>query len=162
MYIHIFVPEIMSTIEEEIQQTKFSSSRQKVVLNILYTSNWLKAGQLGLFKQSGISPEQFNVLRILRGQKGNAIGVNGIQERMLDKNSNASRLIDKLLEKELVDRKGCKNDRRQVEVFITQKGLELLAALDDTIAQHEEEIVKLTDNDAETLNELLNKLRTQN
>lgn len=162
MYIHIFVPEFMSTIEEEIQQTTFSSHRQKVALNILFTSNWLKAGQVGLFKQYGISPEQFNVLRILRGQKGNAIGVNGIQDRMLDKNSNASRLIDKLLEKELVDRKGCKNDRRQVEVFITTKGLELLASLDQMIARQEEETIHLSDSDAETLNKLLNKLRTQN
>lgn len=152
----------MSTIEEEIQQTIFNSIRQKVLLNIFYTSNWLKAGQIRLFKQYGISPEQFNVLRILRGQKGNAIGVNKIQDRMLDKNSNASRLIDKLFEKGLVDRLGCKNDRRSVEIFITPKGMELLASLDEIIMDQELQAVNLTDEDAQQLNELLNKLRTLN
>jgi DNA-binding MarR family transcriptional regulator len=152
----------MSTLEQEIQQTNFNSTRQKVVLNILFTSNWLKTGQSGLFKQYCISPEQYNVLRILRGQKGNAIGVNGIQDRMLDKNSNASRLIDKLCDKGLVDRLGCKNDRRQVEIFITEKGMELLASLDEVIAKQENETINLSDHDAEQLNELLNKLRTQN
>jgi DNA-binding MarR family transcriptional regulator len=152
----------MSTIEQEIQQRVFKSVKQKVVLNVLYTANWLKTNQIPLFKQHGISPEQYNVLRILRGQKENAIGVNKIQERMLDKNSNASRLIDKLLEKGLVDRKGCKSDRRQVEIFITPKGMELLALLDEVISIQEQQMINLSDNDAEQLNELLNKLRTQN
>jgi DNA-binding MarR family transcriptional regulator len=152
----------MSTIEEEIQQTMFNSIRQKALLNVLYTSGWIKAGQMKMFKQYGISPEQFNVLRILRGQKGKAIGVNKIQDRMLDKNSNASRLIDKLFEKGLVDRVGCKNDRRSVEIFITPKGIELLASLDEVIIIQEQQTVNLTDEDAQTLNELLNKLRTLN
>lgn len=152
----------MSNIEEEIQQTKFSSIEQKVLLNIFFTANFLRIGQMRLFKQYGISPEQFNVLRILRGQKGNAIGVNKIQERMLDKNSNASRLIDKLLEKELVERVGCKNDRRQVEVFITSSGLELLALLDDIIELQERSAINLTNEESEELNRLLNKLRTNN
>jgi DNA-binding MarR family transcriptional regulator len=152
----------MSNLEEEIQQTTFSSIKQKVVLNLMFTSNWLRAGQMRLFKQHGISPEQFNVLRILRGQKGNAIGVNKIQERMLDKNSNASRLIDKLNEKELVDRIGCKSDRRQVEVFITEKGLDLLASLDEIIEREEKSSVNLSTSESEELNKLLNKLRTNN
>jgi DNA-binding MarR family transcriptional regulator len=151
----------MSSIEQEIQQTVFKSINQKVLLNLVYTANWIKASQVRIFKQFGISAEQFNVLRILRGQKGNAIGVNKIQERMLDKNSNASRLIDKLNEKELVDRVGCKNDRRQVEVFITEKGLDLLASLDELVALQEENAINLSHKESEILNELLNKLRTQ-
>jgi DNA-binding MarR family transcriptional regulator len=150
----------MSTIEEEIQQTKFKSIKQKVLLNIIYTSNWLRVGQVRLFKQYGISLEQFNVLRILRGQKGNPIGVNKIQERMLDKNSNASRLIDKLLEKKFVDRVGCKNDRRQVEIFITKEGLDLLTSLDGIVELQEQNSINLSDEESEKLNELLNKLRT--
>jgi DNA-binding MarR family transcriptional regulator len=152
----------MSTIEQEIQQPVFSSIKQKLILNLVYTTNWVKAGQVGVFKQYGISAEQFNVLRILRGQKGNAIGVNKIQERMLDKNSNASRLIDKLYEKELVERLGCKNDRRQVEIFITEKGMDLLASLDEVVAQQEQHSVNLSNQESEKLNELLNKLRTNN
>jgi DNA-binding MarR family transcriptional regulator len=150
----------MSTIEEEIQQTKFKSIKQKVLLNIIYTSNWLRVGQVRLFKQYGISSEQFNVLRILRGQKGNPIGVNKIQERMLDKNSNASRLIDKLLEKKFVDRVGCKNDRRQVEIFITKEGLDLLTSLDEIVELQERNSINLSGEESEKLNELLNKLRT--
>lgn len=150
----------MGSIESEIKQTRFTSHRQKAILNIVYTANWFRSSQIKLFKQFGVSPEQYNVLRILRGQKGNAIGVNGIQERMLDKNSNASRLIDKLVEKELVDRKGCQNDRRQVEVFITQGGLELLSEMDVLIEQQEETAVNLSIDEAEVLNELLDKIRT--
>jgi DNA-binding MarR family transcriptional regulator len=152
----------MSNLEEEIQQSTFSSIKQKVLLNLIFTANWLRAGQIKLFKQHGISPEQYNVLRILRGQKGNAIGVNKIQERMLDKNSNASRLIDKLSEKGLVDRLGCKNDRRQVEIFITPKGLDLLTSLDEVMDLQEKSSINLTIGESEELNKLLNKLRTNN
>jgi len=151
----------MSTLEEEIQQSVFTSHKQKAILNIVFTANWLKASQIRLFKQFGISPEQYNVLRILRGQKGNAIGINKIQDRMLDKNSNASRLVDKLKEKQLVNRVGCKEDRRQVEIFISNAGMELLASLDDLITIQENKL-NLSNHEAETLNQLLNKLRINN
>ena len=150
----------MKTIEEEIKQEKFVSYQQKIVLNILVTANWIRLTQGRLFKQYGISPEQYNVLRILRGQRGAAIGVNGIQERMLDKNSNASRLVDKLVEKELADRKGCPSDRRQVEIFITTKGLELLGILDAPVNNFEKESSMMSPQEAEILNNLLNKFRT--
>ncbi|MCU0441744.1 MAG: MarR family transcriptional regulator [Bacteroidia bacterium] len=150
----------MSTIEHEIQQQHFSSHKQKAILNIIFTANWLRSQQLQLFKSYGISPEQFNVLRILRGQKGKAIGVNGIQERMLDKNSNASRLVDKLIEKQFVERKSCANDRRQVEVFITNKGLSLLAELDEQIMAADDKYIQLDAAESELLNTLLDKLRT--
>jgi DNA-binding MarR family transcriptional regulator len=149
----------MKTIEEEIKQETFVSYQQKAVLSVLVTANWIRLIQGRLFKKQGISPEQYNVLRILRGQRGAAIGVNGIQERMLDKNSNASRLIDKLVEKKLVDRKGCPNDRRQVEVFITEAGKELLATLDVQVNNWEKESALLSQEEAEQLNQLLNKLR---
>lgn len=149
----------MITLEQEIQQTIFRNYRQKVLLNIIYTANRFRANQVKLFKPYGISPEQYNVLRILRGQRGKTIGVNQIQERMLDKNSNASRLIDKLNEKLLVDRIVCKKDRRQVDIFITQAGMELLIKIDELIIEEEKSIL-LTNEEAEQLNYILNKLRT--
>ncbi len=150
----------MKTIEEEIRQEKFVSYQQKVVLNVLVTANWIRLSQGRMFKQHGISPEQYNVLRIIRGQKNQPIGVNAIQERMLDKNSNASRLVDKLVEKGLIDRKGCPSDRRQVEIFMTDQGLELLAELDDEVNKWEQESTLVNKEEAEQLNQLLNKLRT--
>lgn len=149
-------------IEDEIQQTRFASHKQKAVLNLVFTTGWLRCRQTRLLKNYGISPEQFNVLRILRGQKGNPIGVNGIQERMLDRSSNASRLIDKLKDKNLVDRVSCASDRRQVEIFITEEGMKLLADLDVVIAQEEDQSINLTPTEAEQLNYLLDKLRTHN
>lgn len=149
-------------LEKEIQQTKFSSKKQKATLNIIFTAGWLRCNQTRLFKSYGISGEQYNVLRILRGQRGNPIGVNGIQERMLDKNSNASRLIDKLKEKNLVERVGCKSDRRSVEIFITDAGKELLTQLDSVIEEQESKMIMLSEEESSQLNELLDKLRTQN
>lgn len=150
------------TLEEEIQQTTFTSYQQKAMLNLSFTAGWIRCMHTRLFKNYGISGEQYNVLRILRGQKGNAIGVNGIQERMLDKNSNASRLIDKLKDKNFVERVGCKNDRRQVEIFITELGMALLSEIDVLIKEQEEAAVNLNEAEAEQLNILLDKLRTQN
>jgi DNA-binding MarR family transcriptional regulator len=150
------------TLEEEIQQTKFTSHKQKAVLNVIFTAGWARSMQSRVFKCYGISGEQFNVLRILRGQKGNTIGVNGIQERMLDKNSNASRLIDKLKDKNLVERIACANDRRQVEIFITEQGLALLKELDGVIKKMENESVNLTESESEQLSQLLDKLRSNN
>lgn len=152
----------MSTLEEEIKQTRFQSNKQKALLNIVFTANWFRSTQIRMFKQYGVSPEQYNVLRILRGQKGNAIGVIGIQDRMLDKNSNASRLIDKLIEKKLVSRKSCASDRRQVDVFITESGLELLKTIDPIIQSNENNNIQLTEQEADQLNTLLNKIRTTN
>lgn len=151
----------MKTIEEEIKQERFGSQQQKTVLNILITANAIRLSLARLFKPHGISTEQYNVLRILRGQKGAPIGVIGIQERMLDKSSNASRLVDKLLEKGLVERKGCPANRRQVEVFITKQGLNLLALLDGQIKEYEYNAIdELLDSDIEELNKILNKVRT--
>src|SRR5690606_29173397 len=105
----------------------------KLVLNITVTSNAIQVSMKRFLKKFGLSPEQYNVLRILRGQKGKPVGILPIQDRMLDKMSNASRLVDKLELKKLVTRKQCPNDRRQVEVLITQKGMDLLAEIDKKI-----------------------------
>jgi DNA-binding MarR family transcriptional regulator len=146
-------------IEKEIQQAKFKSHKHKAVLNIFFTSGWLSCHQQRFFKEHGLSPQQYNVMRILRGQKGNPITINGIQERMLDKSSNASRLIDKLTEKKFADRVVSKIDRRQVDIIITEKGLALLKKIDIEIDSLENSYSNITEKEAEELNRILDKLR---
>ena len=88
-------------IEEEIKQKKFKSEYQKMYINLVYTANWMNTQQMRMFKEYGLSIQQYNILRILRGQVPNAVNLGLIQDRMLDKNSNASRLIEKLKTKKL-------------------------------------------------------------
>lgn len=150
----------MKDIGEEIKQKKFNSAIEKAVINMVFTTNWLNLRNSQLFKHYGISLQQFNVLRILRGQHKEPATVNLISERMLDKSSNASRLIDKLVLKELVERKECPNDRRAVDILITDKGLEVLSKLDVVIKDFHKELEKnITKEEAENLNNLLNKIR---
>ena len=149
------------SIETDIKQSApFKSSYQRVIVNLIYTANWLTGNQTQLLKPSKLTLQQYNVLRILRGQFPNPIKVSDITERMLDKMSNASRLVDKLVVKKLVLRTECPSDRRAVDVIITEKGLELLKQLDvrqsepDTLLQE-----KLTVDEANTLSHLLDRLR---
>ncbi len=146
-------------IEEEIQQPAFKSPYAKAIINIIYTNNWLQSLQVETFKPFDLSPQQYNVLRILRGQYPNPITVIAIIERMLDKMSNASRLVDKLLVKELVIRRLCPHDRRAVDVIITEKGMQLLAEIDELQHTWEEKLHGLTENEALQLSELLDKMR---
>ncbi len=153
----------MKDIGEEIKQEKFKSIFEKVMINLVFTTNWLNLRNSQLFKQYGISLQQFNVLRILRGQHKQPATINLISERMLDKSSNASRLVDKLVIKELVERKECPNDRRAVDILITDKGLEVLSRLDIVLKDfHQVVETKITKEEAQNLNELLNKIREQN
>ncbi len=149
-------------LEAAIQQKKFKSEYEKVVINLLYTSGWLQVHQQRFFKQFDISPQQYNVLRILRGQYPNAATVSLVQERMLDKMSNASRLIEKLKQKGFVDRNECPNDRRQVDVKITERGLDLLKAIDNHREDVEQIMASISKTEATQLNNLLDKLRTYN
>jgi len=147
------------SIEKDIKQANFKSPYSKAVINILYTNNWLQSLQVEIFKPFGLTLQQYNVLRILRGQYPNPITVIAIIERMLDKMSNASRLVDKLLVKELVVRKLCPHDRRAVDVIITEKGLNLLEELDALQNQWESKLHGLTENEALQLSNLLDKMR---
>lgn len=147
-------------IEDEIKQKAFKSEFQKAMINILFTSGWLEYKQTQFFKKWGISPQQYNVLRILRGQNGNPITVASIQERMMDKMSNASRLVEKLKQKNLIERKECKTDRRQVDVIISKKGLELLNDIDNNIHEIEKPIKNISKEEAIELNRILDKLRS--
>jgi len=146
-------------IEDAIKQKSFKSEDEKLVINLSFTLSWLVSEQSRFFKQFAISPEQYNVLRILRGQGNNPASVSLIQDRMLDRMSNASRLIEKLKVKSFVMRNACPNDRRQVDVMITEKGLSLLAEIDRMDEQMHSMCNSLTKEEKETLNKLLDKLR---
>ncbi|MCB0481157.1 MAG: MarR family transcriptional regulator [Flavobacteriales bacterium] len=145
-------------IEEEIKQKQFGSPQEKAVVNLMYTYNWLKDRRSVFLKEYDLSNQQFNVLRILRGQYPNPASVKLIIERMLDKSSNASRLVDKLLAKGLVDRTSCPNDRRQVDVVINQKGLDLIQKASESGAKQLEKL-GISAKESELLSDLLDKLR---
>jgi DNA-binding MarR family transcriptional regulator len=148
------------SIETDIRQTAFRSPYHRLVVNILYSGNWISNAQMRLLKPFGITMQQYNVLRILRGQSPQPVKVSEITERMLDKMSNASRLVDKLVAKKLVVRTECPSDRRAVDVVITQKGLDLLQRIDSTQLQWEEDIQqRLTSEEAIVLSRLLDQLR---
>jgi DNA-binding MarR family transcriptional regulator len=149
------------TIDEIIKSTSPIAIEKKTILNILYTQNIVSDKFNELLKPHDISSEQFNVLRILRGQKGNSTNMCVIQERMIAKTSNTTRLVDKLLIKELVTRQICPDNRRKMEITITDKGLELLSMLDPMILKHEHFFSNnLTSEELSQLNLLLEKYRT--
>jgi DNA-binding MarR family transcriptional regulator len=147
------------SIEEDIQQVKFASEHQKVMINLLYTSSWANNIQNRFFKEYDLTPQQYNILRILRGQKGQGIQLSDISCRMIDKMSNTSRLVEKLRLKGLLERKNAEFDRRQVEVSITKKGEDLLSKIDTPVLEMHQRL-NLSTKEAKTLNELLDKLRT--
>ncbi len=132
----------------------------KTVINIMYTSRFIEKS-IDRFRQHDITMQQYNVMRILRGQNGNPANLSTLQERMIDKSSNTTRLVDKLIAKGLVERSICAQNRRKVEIFITKKGLNLLTELDPMTENANKEILKhLNKTELETLNNLLDKLRT--
>ncbi|WP_158727992.1 MULTISPECIES: MarR family winged helix-turn-helix transcriptional regulator [unclassified Flavobacterium] len=149
-------------IEEILKSTVTMDNSKKIILNILYTQNVITENFNEILKPFEISSEQYNVLRILRGQKGNPANMSVIQERMLAKTSNTTRLVDKLLLKEYVTRKVCPDNRRKIEVLITLKGLEVLSELDPKVIAHERFFSQnLTPEEIEQLNALLEKYRKQ-
>lgn len=152
----------MKSIGEEIQQSEFSDVYQKLGINILFTAAWFGEMNRIALKDYKISLPQYNVLRILRGQKGQAISVAGLCERMIDKSSNASRIVDKLEIRKLVLRRVCDKDRRQVDVIITEKGSALLEDLDEKVPTFKTIMSKqLSYKDVETLNFALDQIRNQ-
>jgi len=147
----------MKRIEDEIQQKKFTSIHQKVVVNLIYTANWLQNKQQEFFKPFGITGQQFNILRILKGHFPNSISGTEIKSRMLDRNSDVSRLLDRLAAKNLLTKRTCPNDKRASDVFITEQGLALLQELDKT--QKQDKVLSLTAEEANLLSDLLDKSR---
>lgn len=149
-------------IENIIKTTVALDDSKKIILNIIYTQNIISDKFNEILKPYEISSEQYNVLRIVRGQKGNPANMSIIQERMLAKTSNTTRLVDKLLLKNLVTRNVCPENRRKMEVLITQKGLDVLTELEPKVIEHEHSFSKnLNSEELETLNKLLEKYRNQ-
>lgn len=146
-------------IEDEIKQPKFRDPIQKVAINLLFTANWLFAKQQEYFKPFGITSQQFNILRILRGQGDKTISGVEIKARMLDKNSDIPRLLDRLIKKKLISKVPSKSDKRAADVKITQEGLALLKQIDATFDDNERRLVTLTEEEAQQLSALLDKAR---
>lgn len=143
---------------EDAIQSKFQSPQHKAVVNIRYTANFLSNIQNNFMAQFHLTMPQFNILRILRGAK-EAINVNTVKERMIEKSPNTTRLMDKLIEKELIDRVRCNEDRRVVYVKISEKGLALLTEIDEQFKENSIIQLNISDEDAQHLSELLDKVR---
>jgi DNA-binding MarR family transcriptional regulator len=146
-------------IEEEIQSTKFEDNFQKAVINLTYTYGWLNNSLRSHFEKHNLTIQQFNVLRILRGQYPNPATVNLIKERMLDKMSDASRIVDRLVQKGLVSRCTNNKDRRAVDIRISDIGLDILSKMDVEFKAKEILQNNLTEEEAGKLSDLLDKLR---
>jgi len=142
----------------EIIQAKFTSVQQKAVVNVRYTSNFIGQYHNNYMGQFDLSMAQFNILRILRGAK-QPISVNNVKDRMVERSPNTTRLMDKLIEKELMERVRCDSDRRVVYVSITEEGLKLLAKIDIDMEDASIFAQNLTDAEAEQLSQLLDKMR---
>ncbi len=145
----------MGDFSKEIN-SKFDSHRVKALLNIIYTANWISSHQNEFFKPYGISPQQYNILRILRGA-GQPLRVQTIKDRMLERAPNATRLMDKLCAKDYIERIPSATDRRVVKISITKHGLELLNIIPNSI--NKQHFMKLTEEEAEQLSDLLDKMR---
>ncbi len=147
-------------LEEAIRQRTFENEHQKAILNVLYTSGWLNRQSTQFLKPFGLTPPQFNVLRILRGQHPNALQLCSVTERMLDQASNVTRLIEKLLQKSLVTRELNPENRRQVRLQITAQGLELLSRVDKKRTMLLAQAQKISEAEARELSRILTKLRS--
>lgn len=149
-------------IEDEIkQQKKFADIYEQAVVNIFFTSGWLYNMNANRLKDYGVTPEQFNVLRILRGAYPKPMMLSDIADRMLDKSSNATRLVEKLRQKDLVKREICPGNRRQVDIMITEAGLGILTAIDNGCQEWMTSVKSLTTAEASELNRILDKLREE-
>jgi len=147
------------SLEKDIQQKEFRSEYHKAIINIMFTHTFLVGKMNDLFKDFGITRQQYNVLRILRGQYPGHASVNLIKERMLEKMSDASRIVERLRLKGFIRREDCKNDKRAVEVTITDKGLELIENMEEHVKKLDSIFYHLGEKETRELNTLLDKLR---
>jgi DNA-binding MarR family transcriptional regulator len=146
------------SIEKDIQQSKFRNEYHKTVVNLIFTYNWITEKTKQFFEKGDITSQQYNILRILRGA-GKPLSTLQIRQRMLDKMSDTSRIVDRLVKKELVQKVICKTDRRLVDVTITDSGLQLLDKLDSYNEQMDAMLESLSEEEAKMLNNLLDKIR---
>jgi len=146
-------------LEEEIKQKKFRTEKQKAILNIYYTNCFITSKVEALLKEFDLTTQQFNVLRIIRGQNGKAIPIGEIKKRMIDRSSDVSRIVERLRLKKLLERKIRPQDRRQMDVKITQGGLDLLKKIDAIEIQFDDILSNISENKVKQLNSLLDKIR---
>lgn len=147
------------SIDKDIQQAKFRNVYQKAGINLIYTLGWMKDKTKCIFDEEDITSQQFNILRILRGSFPDPLSTLQIRERMLEKMSDTSRIVDRLIVKGLVKKVVCKNDRRLVDVIITDKGKKLLERLDTRQDEIDSVLGNLSEKDANILSDLLDKIR---
>jgi DNA-binding MarR family transcriptional regulator len=145
-------------IEDEIKQSKFKTPYQKAVINLLFTSNWLQGKHQYFFKSFGITNQQFNILRILKGQYPKSTSATEIKSRMLDKNSDVSRLLDRLTTKKLITKQVCPNDKRAADITIAEAGLTILRELESRQSEIDG-VLNLSEEEAKQLSNLLDKSR---
>jgi len=146
-------------LETDIKQEKFGNEFEKVAVNILFTGSWLYNINSNRLKRFGITPEQYNVLRILRGSHPEIMMLSEITSRMIDKSSNATRLVEKLRQKGFVNREICENNRRQVDISITDKGLTILKKVEAASDEWISTLKNISKTEAQELNRILDKLR---
>ena len=149
------------SIEKDISQPSFRNEYQKGIINLIYTYNWMNEKMKKVFDKDDITGQQYNILRILRGA-GKPISTLQIRERMLDKMSDTSRIVDRLVLKGLAKKTVCKDDKRLVDVSISNKGKTLLEKIDLYEKDIDAILANLTDTEAKTLNKLLDKIRKSN
>lgn len=146
-------------IDQDIHQTRFRNEYQKASINLIYTYNWMAERSKEFFAPEDITPQQFNILRILRGSYPQPLSTLQIRERMLDKMSDTSRIVDRLINKGLVKKVTCKADRRLVDITITEKGKKLLERLDERQNEMDGILGNLSKREAIVLSDLLDKIR---
>ena len=149
------------SIEQDINQSRFRNEYQKGTVNFIYTYNWMNERMKAIFDREEITSQQFNILRILRGA-GKPLSTLQIRQRMLDRMSDTSRIVDRLVIKGLVKKTVCPTDKRLVDVFITEKGRKLLEKMEQYDAEMDAIFSGLTETEVRTLNELLDKIRSVN
>jgi DNA-binding MarR family transcriptional regulator len=146
------------SLEKDINQPKFRSEYQKATVNLIFTYNWMNEQMKAFFENEGLTSQQFNILRILRGA-GQPISTLQIRQRMLDKMSDTSRIVDRLILKGFVKKVVCKTDKRLVDVSITDKGKKILSKLDAKENDMDAIINSISESEAKTLNKILDKMR---
>lgn len=147
------------SLEKELHQEQFRSEAERAFVNLIFTASWFQNRFQAFLKPFGLTPQQYNILRILRGQKEKPISLNAVKNRMLEPNSDTSRIIDRMVRKGIIDRKPCAHDRRQVDLTLTAKGHELLDRVGFDLDPVIGSIHCLGHEEQQALSGLLDKLR---
>jgi len=149
----------MGTLEEAIKQSVFKNNVRKALINIIYTANWIRDKHSPIFKEYGILQQHYNVLRIVKGRKGEAVSPGQILKVMIDKGRDLTRLVDKLVKKGYLERSICSKNRRKVDIHITSEGIRITDEIEQRLSQISEDIFDLTEEEAHHLNHILDKMR---